>query len=102
MRLTSTNRLGRQARATGFTLIEVLVGLAVIGFVFLSLYAALASGISVTQMTRENLRATQVLLEKAETFRIFSWDQVIDPSMDKDFSDYYSPSAPIGAKGTTY
>ena len=63
-------------RFEAFTLIEVIVCTALISIAFASLYAGIASGFSVVNSSRENLRANQVLLEKLETLRLYSWDQV--------------------------
>jgi len=63
-------------REKGFTLVEGLVASAVSGIVFVSLYAGMTSGFGAIRMSRENLRATQLLQEKFETIRLFNWDQV--------------------------
>src|ERR1051325_8820977 len=86
-----------------FTLMEVVVAMSIIGFVFLSLYAALASGVSMTKMTRENLRATQILLEKAETFRLYTWDQIVTPKwVPSSFTNSYCPTASTNSQGPLY
>src|SRR3954471_23888918 len=61
---------------SGFTLVEAVMGLAVAAFVLVSLYAGITYGMSVTEVTRENLRATQIILEKFETIRLYTWDQL--------------------------
>lgn len=58
------------------TLIEVLIATAIFGILFVSLYAGISSGLAIIRNARENLRATQVMLEKMETIRLYSWDQV--------------------------
>ena len=104
MKIKSAIRLGAPADNAGFSLLEVVVSTAVIGVVFVSLYAALASGVSTTQMTRENQRATQILLEKAETFRLFSWDQITTKDwVPTEFTSSYCPTAAsTNAQGTVY
>ncbi|MDB6039769.1 MAG: hypothetical protein JWM99_3610 [Verrucomicrobiales bacterium] len=57
-------------------MMEVLVALAIFGVVFLSLYAAMSSGFGVVRLSRENLRATQIMEEKMETLRLYTWSQV--------------------------
>jgi len=59
-----------------FTLVEVLIATGVIGIMFVSLYAAVASGFSLITVARENLRATQVMEEKLETLRLYNWNQI--------------------------
>ena len=103
MRIKSAKRLGARLGHAGFTLVEVVVSMAIIGVVFTSLYAAMTSGVSVTQLTRENLRATQVLLEKAETFRLYNWDQITTTNwVPEKFTATYCPTASTNAQGTVY
>jgi prepilin-type N-terminal cleavage/methylation domain-containing protein len=59
-----------------FTLIEVIVCVAIISIAVVSLYAGIASGFGVLSVSRENLRANQVLVEKLETIRLYTWDQI--------------------------
>src|SRR2546422_288033 len=60
----------------GFTLIETVVGMGVIGVMVVSLYAALTSGVRTVQLAREDQRATQILVESMDQIRLFSWDQI--------------------------
>ena len=59
-----------------YSLMEVLIAVAVGGIVFVSLYAGFSSGIAVVQLARENLRAVQILQEKMETVRLYTWEQI--------------------------
>jgi prepilin-type N-terminal cleavage/methylation domain-containing protein len=59
-----------------FSIVEVMVGMAIVGVLFISLYAGFASGFQVIHVSRENLRATQILLEKMETIRLYTWEQI--------------------------
>jgi prepilin-type N-terminal cleavage/methylation domain-containing protein len=59
-----------------FTLIEMLVAISIVAVAAVSLYASLSMGISSVQLSRENLRGTQIILEKFETIRLYSWDQI--------------------------
>jgi hypothetical protein len=56
-----------------------MMATAIVSVGFLSLYAAIAYGFAAVQVSRENLRATQVILEKLETLRLYSWDQINTP-----------------------
>lgn len=66
----------RRATAEAMTLIEVLIGMAIFGILFISLYGGISSGLAIIRNAREDLRATQVMLEKMETIRLYNWDQV--------------------------
>ena len=59
-----------------FTLLEVLIAMFVVGTVLVSLYAGMSGGFAVTQVSRENLRATQVMVEKLETIRLYTFEQI--------------------------
>jgi type II secretory pathway pseudopilin PulG len=60
----------------GFTLLEGMVGVGVMGILFVSLYTGMTQGFNVVRLARENLRATQVMQEKFETIRLYNWDQI--------------------------
>jgi prepilin-type N-terminal cleavage/methylation domain-containing protein len=62
--------------AAAFSLIEVMVAVAIVGVLFVSLYTGITSGFGVISLARENLRATQILQEKMETIRLYNWDQI--------------------------
>jgi prepilin-type N-terminal cleavage/methylation domain-containing protein len=59
-----------------FTLIEVAITCAIIGVIFAGFYAAIGSGFALLALTRENLRADQIMLDKMETLRLYSWSQI--------------------------
>jgi prepilin-type N-terminal cleavage/methylation domain-containing protein len=58
-----------------FTLTEVLVAVGVVGVLFVSLYLAFSAGFSMVRITRENQAATQVMMQRAETLRLYTWTQ---------------------------
>src|SRR5687767_1468813 len=59
-----------------FTLLEVMFAVAFIGVAIFSLYIALSSGFRVVEASRENLRATQIVVEKLETIRLYTIGQL--------------------------
>ncbi|MEW6306312.1 MAG: hypothetical protein AB1705_22835 [Verrucomicrobiota bacterium] len=74
---TQTNQFrSRPAHALAFTLAEIMIAVAMVSIMFVSLYGGISSGFSIIQAARENLRGTQIMLEKMETVRLYSWDQV--------------------------
>jgi type II secretory pathway pseudopilin PulG len=66
----------RRRLRSAFSLTEGLIGVAVMGIVFISLYTGMATGFQSIRNSRENTRATQILLEKFETIRLYNWDQI--------------------------
>jgi type II secretory pathway pseudopilin PulG len=60
----------------GFTLAELMVGCAILGVMVVSLFGGISFGFSSITIARQNLRATQIALEKMEIMRMYSWEQV--------------------------
>lgn len=57
-----------------------------------SLYTGISSGFTVVQIARENLRGTQILQEKMETIRLYTWDQITSPGfIPTNFTDVFFP-----------
>jgi prepilin-type N-terminal cleavage/methylation domain-containing protein len=79
MKIVFRQRPGRPRTARAFTIVEVSVSMAIIGIIVLAIYGALSSGISMIRMARENQRATQILLEKMEGVRLYTWEQLNTP-----------------------
>jgi prepilin-type N-terminal cleavage/methylation domain-containing protein len=105
----TSERRATPARAApppaAFTFIEVLAATLVLGVVAASIYFGLAAGNSEIQSTRENLRATQIMLQKLEAIRLFTWSQVNDPTnyLTSNFTEDYDPLAVTnGCGGAKY
>lgn len=62
-----------------YSMMEILVAVVVLAIMFVSLYSGFSAGFAVVQMARENLRATQILQEKMETIRLYTWEQINTP-----------------------
>lgn len=63
-------------RSNAFTLPEVLVSVVIVSVMFVSLYAGISQGFAIIDAARHNMRATQIMLEKVEVLRLFSWEEV--------------------------
>jgi hypothetical protein len=87
-----------------FALAEVLVSVALMAIVFVSLYAGMSSGFAVTKLSRENLRATQIMLERMEGIRLYNWNQLCYSNMiPTNFTTYYYPPITNGqSRGIIY
>ena len=80
---------------------EALFGVAIVGTVFISLYTGMATGFTSIRDSQENLRATQIMLEKFETLRLYNWDQINTPGfIPSTFTTTYAPTE--GSQGITY
>lgn len=83
----------RRRFEAGVTLIEAVVALGIFGISFLSLYGGMSMGFAIVGNARENLRATQVMVEKMETIRLYSWDQINTTNfIPATFTAYYNPN----------
>jgi type II secretory pathway pseudopilin PulG len=76
---TRTSIQRKQATAA-FSLTEVSVGMGVVGIVCVALYTGLTSGLASVKLSRENERATQIMTEKLDTIRLYSWDKITNPN----------------------
>ena len=87
-----------------YTLIEVVLALAVISIVGVTLYNGILISFDATRSERENLRATQILLRRMEGIRLFNWDQIDDPALNPPvFSERFLPGSPgVAASGIFY
>ena len=82
-----------RTRVRGFSLVEVVIAMAVAGVSVIALLSAISSGMLTMQMARENVRATQIMLEKTETLRLYSWDQLTATNfLLTSFTEKYDPA----------
>lgn len=91
----------RRAQAA-FSITEVTVGMGVLGICLSALFSGFSTGFFTLRMARENLRATQILLQKTETIRLYNWDQINNPAfVPTTFTERYDPND-AGQEGLTY
>ena len=91
MRLMRANKRG--AGCGGFSLTEVSVGMAVVGIVCVALYSGLTSGLATVRLARENERATQIMTEKLDTIRLYSWNKVTNAGyIPETFTKSFGPT----------
>ena len=90
-------------KISAFSLVESTIGMGIVGTTVVTLFSGFTSGFFTMQMARENLRATQIMLERVETIRLYNWDQVCTPGyITPSFSAPYDPDAPDGQQGLVY
>ena len=100
IRITSFRRQRTDQRA--YTVVETLVAVVILAIMLVSLYGGFTSGFAVVQVARENLRATQIMVQRIETLRLYNWEQVRNTSnfLKPAFTNWYDPSDT--SKGTVY
>jgi prepilin-type N-terminal cleavage/methylation domain-containing protein len=96
--------LAISAGKAAYTLAEVMIAVLILAIMMGSLYGGFSTGFSMIQVTRENLRATQIMVERMETIRLYRWDQVINNSyITPSFTNYYYPDGiASGSAGVVY
>ena len=95
-----TRRYTGRSISGGYTLAEVMISVFLLATMMISLYAGFYSGFAIAKLSRENLRATQIMVQKLEAVRIYNWKQVTNSAMlATTFVDYYNPA---GASNGTY
>jgi len=93
--------LSARQRQAAHSLVEVIVAIFVLGILVVSLLAAFSSGMAIVELSRENLRATQIMIQKMESIRLYTWSQVTTSNslIAPTFSDYYDPSGASSNSG---
>jgi hypothetical protein len=86
-------------RQAAFTIAEVVVAVFVLTIIGVGFYGGLSYGFGVLQTTREDLRATQVMMQKLESVRLCTWSQLTNCS----FAENYNPLGSTNStSGTVY
>src|SRR6266540_5401938 len=88
-------RTGKCRRGSGFTLTEVIACIAILGIAFAALLTGLAWNVSSIKFARETVRATQIMEDRLDTFRLYSWDQITTPGFITN--QFYAPFCPSNA-----
>jgi hypothetical protein len=88
------------------TLVDVVMAVAVLGVMASGIFGSFRYGFFSLQLLRENQRATQIILEKVETIRLYNWEQIQPTNnyIPATFTDDYDPQArgTTNSLGTTY
>ncbi len=92
MKIRLANANSHRRFEAAYSMAEAMVGVSLMGILFVSLYGGMASGFAVTQVARENLRATQILLERVEGIRLYNWNQLVYSNwVPSTFTNFYYP-----------
>jgi len=87
----------------GGTLIEVVVAIAILGIMGGGIISSINYGLFMMRLARENARATQIMLEKLETIRLYNWTEVTNTGfVPSTFTDVYDPQGATNQQGAVY
>ncbi len=103
MNISGRERVSVRSRAErAYTIAEVMIAVLLVAISTLALYAAFSHGFAVIQSARENLRATQIMVKRMETIRLYTWSQLLDTNnyLKPVFSEYYDPLG--GSQGVKF
>ncbi len=100
------NKPFRAVGLRGFSLTEAIVAVALVGTMLVSLYAGFSSGFAILRSTRENMRATQILVQRMEAIRLYTWSELLYTNNfnNTTFVESYDPMNALsgGDGGTVY
>ena len=100
MKLNASIQKKSRRSKLAFSLVEATIGLGTVTTVIVALYGALGGAFSGVKFARENLRATQIMVEKMEAIRLYSWDQIHTPGfIPATFSVPFDPTGAINGTG---
>lgn len=100
-------------RRGGFTLLELLMSAAIMAIVIASCYVAASSSLTSVNCSRQELRATQIIMSRIEALHLEAWgngtnqpSQLFNTNLvPRSFSDYYYPLGMdniVSNRGTRY
>lgn len=98
---TSLKCQSRRAGAWAFSLVELMIAAVIMVIIFMSLFAGISSAFNLIGSTRENLRATQIMVSRLEGLRLCAWSsgQLFNPNVVP--TAYADSFYPLGLQGTT-
>lgn len=99
-----TPALGSRASRNAGSLIEVLIATVILSILGAGIVGSMNYGMVMMRLARENARATQVLLEKSEALRLYTWDQIVNSNgfLPSTFTAAYDPQGGTNGQGCTY
>lgn len=86
------NQRGPGRRNSGYTLVEVVCAVLIAAIAASVLFVGFDNGFAILRTTREDLRATQILMQKTEAFRLYTWQQLTQANTPGTFKEYYFPT----------
>lgn len=89
MKITDSTWHKKQCQSA-FTIAEAMVAAVLVGFAWISLGAAIGMSLSLVQANREDLRATQIMVQKMEQLRLYNWAELQNTAYVKpEFKEYF-------------
>ncbi len=83
----------RDRHESASTFVETVVACAILALMSGAILGSINYGLFVMRLARENQRATQILLERTEAVRLYSWDQITNGVIPATFTAPYDPQS---------
>jgi hypothetical protein len=87
-----------RAKTAAFTLADAIVAVFVLGTVGGTFCVGLSSGFGIMQNTREDLRATQIMMQRIEALRLCTWSELTQYNFQENYDPLSSTNSAAGAK----
>jgi len=94
MKLIRTSSNLPSQRTEAFSLVELMIAAVIMAIIFGALFAGISSTFSLISASRENMRATQIVVSRLEGLRLCAWTsaQLFNTNVvPKTFSDSFYP-----------
>jgi type II secretory pathway pseudopilin PulG len=104
MRISGTTENKKHRGTAAFTLAETIIGMGLAGLMLSAFMACFSFGMGMVRLSREDLRATQILLQRMERVRLCTFDQVRNTTVNPPTAtESYCPVAQAdGGGGVLY
>ena len=103
MRINQTwaSESGHLQQRSAYTLVEVICSVLIAAIAAAVLFVGFDNGFAILRTTREDMRATQILMQKTEAVRLMTWKELAQ--CPQSFQEYYYPAgASTTNPGTLY
>lgn len=101
-RHTRSGILARKAQHAS-TIVEVVVATVIIAIAGAGIITSVNYGLFIMQVARENARASQIMLERLESVRLYNWTEVTNAGyVPTTFTDVYDPQSGTNSQGAVY
>lgn len=100
-RLSFLRRPARAVYQRGFSLVETLVGVMILGITVAALCGGFSLGFRTIKLSQEEVRADQILMQKLESVRVYNWSLITNNYIPTNFTTSFS-TATGAVHGVTY
>src|SRR5205085_6055670 len=92
MNISLNQQPSRSRSDSAFSLVETSVALTIVALMLTSLYGSFASGFGTLRISRENLRATQIMTKRLEIIRLCTFEQLTNTAYyPSTFTESFDP-----------